>query len=587
MKPLPNKPVLVVGAGPAGLSAAYRLAREGLEPVVLERADTVGGISRTETYEGYAFDIGGHRFFTKNEEVDRLWRQILGDHFVRVPRTSRIYYRGRFFDYPLKPLNALANLGLKESILIPLSYVRAQLWRHPEEETFEQWVSNRFGERLYRTFFKTYTEKVWGIPCNEILAKWATQRIQGLSLTAAVANALFGTRTAKSLIEEFSYPVRGPGMMWEGFRHAIESFGGQVRLRSEMTRLRLDGGRVGHVVSRDDGQEREWPAHALISSVPVSSLVAMLEPKAPEPVREAALHLAYRDFLIVVLIVDRPEVFPDQWIYVHGPQVRVGRIQNFKNWSAAMVPDPARTSLGMEYFCNEGDEIWRMPDEELRALASSELAELGLAREDDVIDSYVVRQPKAYPVYTHGYEESLETIRTYLGTIENLQTVGRNGMHRYNNMDHSMITGMLAAENTLGSNHNLWLVNEEEEYLEEQQEAGLREELLAPAFARMDKLAFAVSTGTASGLLIFLATLWLVIKGGEVVGPNLRLLENYFLGYTVTAQGAFLAFGYAFVWGFLFGWLFAYLRNLTLAAYLYTAKRKAEMLSLRDFFEHF
>jgi protoporphyrinogen oxidase len=587
MKPLPNKPVVVVGAGPAGLSAAYRLVRQGLEPLVLERAGQVGGIARTETYDGYAFDIGGHRFFTKNEEVDRLWREMLANDFLSVPRTSRIYYNGRFFDYPLKPLNALANLGLRESVLIPLSYVRSQFWKHPREETFEQWVSNRFGERLYRTFFKTYTEKVWGIPCDQILATWATQRIQGLSLTAAVANALFGTQKAKSLIEEFAYPVKGPGMMWERFREAIESSGGQLRLQSEVTRLCHDRGRVLRVISREEGGEREFPAHELISSMPISTLVGMFEPKAPEDVREAARKLSYRAFLIVVLIVNKREVFPDQWIYVHGPEVRVGRIQNFKNWSAAMVPDPDQTTLGMEYFCDEGDEVWQMGDEDLRGLASLELAKLGLAHADDVIDSYVVRQPKAYPVYTHGYEENLETIRDFLGKIENLQTVGRNGMHRYNNMDHSMITGMLAAENVLGSSHDLWLVNEEEEYLEEQKAAELREGLLAPAFARMDKLAFAVSVGTASGLLIFLATLWLVVRDGEVVGPNLRLLEQYFIGYTVTTQGACLAFGYAFVWGFLFGWLFAYIRNFTFAAYAYTAKKKAEMLSLRDFFEHF
>ncbi len=577
----------MVGAGPAGLSAAYRLVEQGVETLVLEQTNRVGGISRTETYEEYAFDIGGHRFFTKNEEVDRLWRDMLGDDFLSVPRMSRIYYRGRFFDYPLKPLNALANLGLTESVLIPLSYLRAQLWGHRREETFEQWVSNRFGERLYRTFFKTYTEKVWGIPCNEILATWAAQRIQGLSLSTAVTNALFGIQKAKSLIDAFDYPRRGPGMMWERFQRAIESSGGQLRLGSEVTRLCHDQGRILRVVSRENGKESEMPVHELISSMPVSTLIGRLDPKPPEEVLDAARRLSYRSFLIVVLILDKPEVFPDQWIYVHGPEVRVGRIQNFKNWSPTMVPDPVKTSLGMEYFCDEGDEIWEMPDEDLRELASSELASLGLAGADDVVDSYVVRQPKAYPVYNQGYEQSLQTIRDFLGTIDNLQTIGRNGMHRYNNMDHSMLTGMLAAENVMGSSHDLWQVNEEEAYLEEESLADSREAVIAPVLARMDKLAFATSVGSASGLLIFLATIWLVVKGGDVVGPNLRLLENYFFGYTVTVKGAFLALAYAFCWGFLFGWLFAYLRNLILAIYLYSAKKKAEMLSIRDFFESF
>ncbi len=587
MKPVPNNPVVVLGAGPAGLSAAYRLAGDGRETLVLERADRVGGISRTEAYGEYAFDIGGHRFFTKNEEVDRLWKEMLGDDLIRVPRTSRIYYKGRFFDYPLKPLNALANLGLTESLLIPLSYLRARIRKHPREETFAQWVSNRFGERLYRTFFKAYTEKVWGIPCDEILASWAAQRIQGLSLAAAVANALFGVQRSKSLIEVFGYPRKGPGMMWDRFRAEIESLGGQLRLGSEVRRLCTDQGRIFRVISLEKDRQREFPVRELISSVPLSALVEMLDPRAPEEVCEAAANLSYRAFLIVVLILNKRDVFPDQWIYVHTPEVGVGRIQNFKNWSAAMVPDPDKTSLGMEYFCDEGDEIWRMSETDLRALAASELESLGLARAGDVIDGCVVRQPKAYPVYNRNYEEHLETIRSYLGTIENLQTVGRNGMHRYNNMDHSMLTGMLAAENVLGERHDIWSVNEEQEYLEERKIEKSWEDVLAPVFARMDKLAFAIAVGTASGLLIVLATLWLVVKGGAVVGPNLRLLEQYFPGYTVTTQGACLAFGYAFAWGFLFGWLFAYLRNFILAAYLYAAKRKAEMLTLRDFFEHF
>jgi hypothetical protein len=293
----------------------------------------------------------------------------------------------------------------------------------------------------------------------------------------------------------------------------------------------------------------------------------------------------------VALIVDKNDLFPDQWIYIHSPDARVGRIQNFKNWSAAMVPDPNRTSVGMEYFCTEGDETWIIPDDEFIAMASGELAQLGLVEATDVIDGLVVRQPNAYPIYDHEYSENLRVIRGYLDSIANLQTIGRNGMHRYNNMDHSMLTGMLAAENVLGAKHDLWEVNEEEEYLEEDKkvrdEQRLLERVLVRTFARMDKLAFAAAIGSVSGLLFFLATMWLIVKGGEVVGPNLRLLGQYFLGYTVSVKGAFIAFGYSFFWGFLFGWLFAYLRNFLLALYIYSARKKAELLTLRDFFDHY
>jgi len=318
--------------------------------------------------------------------------------------------------------------------------------------------------------------------------------------------------------------------------------------------------------------------------------VAMLEPKVSDKALEAARRLSYRAFIIVVLIVDKEDLFPDQWIYVHSPEVRVGRIQNFKNWSATMVPDPKKTSIGMEYFCNEGDRIWTMSDEELIDLAAGELSEVGLAKTHDVIDGVVVRQPKAYPIYDDEYEGQMTVIRNSLKTIENLQTIGRNGMHRYNNMDHSMQTGILAVENIMGAEHNLWEVNEEERYLEEDKQAKVgrvvSEKVLARAFARMDKLAFATAVGSVSGLLLFLATMWLVIKGGHAVGRNLQLLSQYFAGYTVTVKGAFIAFTYSFVWGFLFGWLLAYLRNLFLALYIYGVKRKAELLSLKDFFDH-
>jgi protoporphyrinogen oxidase len=582
--------VVVIGAGPAGLTTAYELVRRDIRPIVLEKADKVGGLARTEKYKGYRFDIGGHRFFTKFSGVQQLWQEMLGEDFLKVPRLSRIYYQGLFFNYPLAFFNTLSNLGLVESLLILLSYFKARLWPYPQEETFEEWVTNRFGRRLYKTFFQTYTEKVWGIPCHKIQADWAAQRIKGLSLVAAVSNALLGTNNAKSLINEFHYPVLGPGMMWQRFGELVESHGGQVHLNTEVIRLRREGRHIESVIAQNGEKITEISGEHFISSMPLTELIARFDPPPPAEVVQAARQLNHRAFVIVGLIVDRANLFPDNWLYVHSPEIKVGRIQNFKNWSAAMVPDPTKMSLGMEYFCTEGDELWAMSDAELVQLATRELASLGLNDASEVVDGVVFRQPKAYPVYSREYRKHLEVVRRFLATIDNLQTIGRNGMHRYNNMDHSMHTGMLAVQNIWGAHHDLWKVNEEEEYLEGDNKARagqlIPEEVLIRTFARMDKLAFATAVGSVSGLLFFIATIWLIIKGGDVVGPNLKLLGQYFIGYTVTVKGAFIAFGYSFVWSFLLGWLFAYLRNLFLALYIYRLKKKAELLSLSDFFDH-
>ena len=585
-----NKPVVILGAGPAGLTTAYELIKQGVQPIVLEKADKVGGIARTETYKNYYFDIGGHRFFTKIDHVNKLWHEMLGEDFQKVHRTSRIYYEGRLFNYPLSISNTLFNLGILESLLMMLSYFNAQFRPYRQEETFEQWVSNRFGRRLYKTFFQTYTEKVWGIPCNKIQADWAAERIKGLSLIAAVSNALFGIKKAKSLIDGFYYPIKGPGMMWQRFQEKIEDEGGKVRLNSEAIGLKHKNGRIISVVYLDGDKRTEIPVEYLISSIPITKLVALLDPQAPDEVLSAAQKLSYRAFIIVVLIIDKQDLFADQWIYIHSPDVKVGRIQNFKNWSAAMVPDPKKTSVGMEYFCTVGDGIWTMPDNELIDLASRELSELGLSEIDGVIDSFIVRQPGAYPVYDPNYQDHLEVIKSFLSSIDNLQTIGRNGMHRYNNMDQSMHVGMLAAQNVLGANHDLWEVNEEKEYLEEKKfktEPFDSENALIRAFARMDKLAMATAVGSVSGLLFFLSTIWLVIKGGDVVGPNLELLSQYFVSYNVTVIGAFKGFGFGFIWGFLFGWLFAYFRNFLLAFYIYRVKKKTEILTLLDFYDNF
>lgn len=460
-------PIVVIGAGPAGLTAAYELVRRGIQTIVLEKADRVGGLARTETYKGYHFDIGGHRFYTKVEEVQQLWQEMLGKDFLKVSRLSRIYYKNWFFNYPLDFFNALSNLGIVESLLILLSYLKAQLWPGPEEETFEQWVSNRFGQRLYKSFFQTYTEKVWGIPCHMIQGDWAAQRIRGLSLRTAVANTLFGANHTRTLINEFHHPVLGPGMMWQRFREVVEGQRGEVHLNTDVVRFRREGRHVKSVNVRHGGKVIEISGEHFISSMPLTELIARLDPPPPADVVRAARRLSYRAFILVGLIVDRADLFPDQWIYVHSPEVKVGRIQNFKNWSAATVPDPRKTSLGMEYFCTEGDDTWTMSDAELIALATRELASLGLADIGDVEDGVVFRQTRAYPVYDREYRKHLEVIQRFLATIDNLQTIGRNGLHRYNNQDHSMLTAMLAVRNLLGEDHDLWSVNTERSYYEE------------------------------------------------------------------------------------------------------------------------
>ncbi|CAG0934590.1 hypothetical protein TFLX_03564 [Thermoflexales bacterium] len=463
--------VIVIGGGPAGLTAAYELAKVGVKPIVLEMGAQVGGIARTEVFNGYRMDIGGHRFFTKVDEVEAFWQEVLGADFLTRPRLSRIYYNRKYIMYPLRFGDVLSKLGLWQSFLVLLSYLRSKLLPYRHENTFEEWVSNRFGKRLYQAFFKTYTEKVWGIPCDQLSAQWAAQRIQNLSFPRAVIGAIFGargTKNVKSLIEEFHYPRLGPGMLWERTQQLIEQRGGEVRLNTIVVKVLHRDGRAIGVVARSGAQETRIEADAIISSMPISELVAKLDPPAPAAVREGAGQLTYRDYFTVGLIVNQAHLFPDNWIYIHAPEVKVGRVQNFKNWSPEMVPDPNKTFLGLEYFCNEGDELWRMSDAELIRLGTQELETMGLARAADVEGGTVVRQLKTYPVYTGEYKEYLERIRGFLDSIPNLQTVGRNGLHMYNNQDHSMLTAMLAVKNLLGQGqHDVWSVNVERAYHEE------------------------------------------------------------------------------------------------------------------------
>jgi protoporphyrinogen oxidase len=472
-----RKRVVVIGGGPAGLTAAYELLKIGgdrFEVDVLE-ADPiyVGGIARTAQYAGFRFDIGGHRFFSKSDEIEALWTELLGDDMIERSRMSRIYYQGRFFHYPLKPLNALVGLGPLKSTRVLASYARARAFPIKPERSFADWVTNRFGRRLYTIFFKAYTEKVWGMSCDELSADWAAQRIKGLSLTSAVFDALRSRRpgageVVKTLIDTFRYPRLGPGMLWERAAERIVELGGRVHLDRKVVGVeRTDGAVTAVRTCSEDGAEQRFEADHVISSMPLRSLVRAVEPAAPAQVTQAGGALAYRDFLTVVLIVDRPDVFPDNWIYVHDPDVQVGRLQNYGNWSPEMVPEAGRSCIGLEYFCSVGDRLWETSDDDLVALGRRELAKLGVCGDAPISDGVVVRMTKAYPVYDDHYAAHVDTIRGWLEReAANLQVVGRNGMHRYNNQDHSMMTALLAARNLVGGSWDLWQVNSDAEYHE-------------------------------------------------------------------------------------------------------------------------
>jgi protoporphyrinogen oxidase len=467
--------VVVIGAGPAGLTAAYQLHKHGRNSTIIEADSVVGGISRTVERDGWRFDIGGHRFFTKVPEVEALWHEILDDDdFLLRPRMSRIYYDGKFFDYPLRAANALRNLGPIEAVRCVLSYGWVRVKPPKDQTKFEGWVAARFGWRLYGMFFKSYTEKVWGIPATEIEADWAAQRIKNLSLGKAIANALLPKRNQKeitSLIEEFQYPRYGPGMMWERCRDKVLAAGSTLSMETRVTRIVHEGGRAVAVESQGigGGPVGCHPAEHVISSMPLAELVRVMDPPPPPDVIAAAEAIQHRDFLSIALVVPESDGFPDNWIYVHSPDVRMGRIQNFGSWSPFMVKE-GRTCLGLEYFVFEGDDMWNTSDEDLVQFGIAELATIGLVRPERVEAGYVVRMPKAYPTYDPDYRDNVEVLRRWLeANALNVHPVGRNGMHKYNNQDHSMYTAMLTVENICtGDDHDIWSVNVEAEYHEEQ-----------------------------------------------------------------------------------------------------------------------
>ena len=588
--PNSDKRVIIIGGGPAGLTAAYELTKFNLRPIVCEKLDKVGGIARTENYKGFLFDMGGHRFYTKSEEINTFWREILGDEFLLRPRLSRIYYNHKFFYYPLKPFNALFNLGLWPSILVVLSYIKWQFFPYRHEETFEEWVTNRFGKRLFLIFFKEYTEKVWGISTSELKAEWAAQRIKDLSLKTAILNMLIKNgNSIKTLIEEFHYPRYGPGMLWDKVKDEIEKRGGGVKINSDVVEINRSGNRIDNVVISCNGHKEIIHGTDFISSMHISQFIKILNPRPPQTVLEAAKNLKVRDFLTVCLIVNKPNLFPDNWIYVHDPGVKVGRIQNFNNWSPGMAPDPTKTSLGLEYFCNQGDELWSMSDYDLIELGKREIENIKLAKFVDIVDGCVFRVENSYPVYDTNYRKNLEIVRRYIESLENLQTIGRNGLHRYDNQDHAMITGMLAVRNLLLDEKNdLWSVNTDQDYVEEvhiaktsYQAKKVVEKALAQAFMKLDPKALGISWGIMSGSLLLFLTLIVVNNNMTSISQKLWLLTQYFPGYRVTNWGSVVGLFYGILVGFILGWIFAFLRNAIVLIYMVVIQKRAELHLLR------
>lgn len=506
--------VAIIGAGPAGLTAAYLLSKSGYRVTVIEKdPHYVGGISRTVEHEGFRFDIGGHRFFSKSKEVVDLWNEILPDDFIERPRMSRIYYEGKFYSYPLRAFEALRNLGIWRSTLCMASYLRWKISPKKDVKSFEDWVVNQFGHKLYSIFFKTYTEKVWGMPCDEMSADWAAQRIKGLSLGKAVFDGVKRSlglnkkpndgMATKTLLENFRYPRLGPGMMWEAARDHVRAAGNEVLMGHALKQITQDqlSGKWRVTATRADGSDSIITAAHVISSAPMRELAGRIHP-LPATLGQA-LDLKYRDFLTVALMIRSDDLFPDNWIYIHDNKVQVGRVQNFRSWSPEMVPDASIACVGLEYFCFEGDGLWASSDADLIALAKKEMAILGLCRPEDVVGGAVVRQEKAYPVYDDAYAANVAEMRTELEEkYPSLHLVGRNGMHRYNNQDHAMMTAMLTVRNIEAGErlYDIWQVNEDAEYHEAGTEAAHSHDALKSGGNQTTSSTPPLSTGERAAL---------------------------------------------------------------------------------------
>ncbi|MBQ48596.1 MAG: UDP-galactopyranose mutase [Zetaproteobacteria bacterium] len=461
-----KKKVAVIGAGPAGITAAYQLAKQGYEPQVFEAEDNVGGMAKSFKLWDQIVDLGPHRFFSNERRINALWLEVVGKDFSMVNRLTRIFYKGKFFFYPLKPFNALSRLGIFEAFLCGLSYCVALLSSKGDHRTFESWVTKRFGARLYKIFFKTYSEKLWGIPCTELDSDFASQRIKNLSLFGAIWNALTQGRgnKHKTLIDQFAYPHGGSGTVYVKMKDAIEECGGKVHLSTPVQKVITDG-KVVQGLILDNGETLTFDH--VISTMPLTRLVKNLD-KPPVAVAQSLEKLQFRNTVLVYLEVAGTQLFPDNWLYIHSGDIMTGRITNFRNWTSDLCAGSENTILCLEYWCNKPDQMWADSEEQLIELAKVDLEKTGLTRRAPIKRGHVVKIPSSYPVYKVGYKEHLKVVTDYIDQFSGLTPIGRYGSFKYNNQDHSILMGILAAENIASDkNHNLWNINTDDGYQEE------------------------------------------------------------------------------------------------------------------------
>lgn len=468
-----NYECCILGAGPAGLGTAVELTKNGIKDVlILDKNHIIGGLSRTEKRDSARFDVGPHRFFSKSDEVNALWKETLGNDFIPVDRLTRIYYKNKYFNYPIKAFDALSKLGVIESLHALFSYAATKFTKKKEAKTFEEWISQKFGYKLFDTFFKTYTEKVWGIHCNQIGAEWAAQRIKGLDIIEVIKNSVsFGKKQqVKTLVEQFDYPLLGAGQMYEAMADRAMKSGASLILNVKVTKIHCEDNIIKSIEYSDSqGNSHNVTANMFFSSIPLTHFFKLTTPTPSADILKAVEALYYRDHITVDVLVDREDIFPDQWIYIHSPEVKMARIANYNNFSKAMVDYRKKTALSIEYFLFQHDDIWKMNDDDVIALAKDELKHMKLVDPKTVDNAWVVRETESYPTYYLGYKEHYEKLKSEINKYTNLYPIGRGGMYKYNNQDHSIMSGLLAARNYLkkpGTPYDLWEINIDAEYHE-------------------------------------------------------------------------------------------------------------------------